>query len=271
MIDCGEGAQIQMCKSHVNFSRLDNIFISHLHGDHCFGLIGLISTYNLLGRSSDLNIYAPQGLGETLNLLCNEFCKEMNYKVIFHAVDTKLHQKIYEDRTVEVFSIPLVHRIPCCGYMICEKQKLPHIKRDMIDYYHIPVYAINGIKQGNPWITEEGERIPCEWFTTPADKARKYAYCSDTIYIPQLKEIIKGVDLLYHEATFGKDNEQRAKETFHSTAAQAATIAKESDVKKLVIGHFSSRYNDENILLEQAKDVFSETYLADENKIFEIR
>lgn len=270
MIDCGEGAQIQMCRNHVNFSRLDNIFISHLHGDHCFGLIGLISTYNLLGRSSDLNIYAPQDLGKTIQLLCGEFCQKMNFKVIFHAVDTKQHKKVFEDRTVEIHSIPLTHRIPCCGYMVCEKQKLPHIKRDMIDYYKIPVYAINGIKQGKPWITGDGETIPCERLTTPAGKARRYAYCSDTIYIPGLKDIIGNVDLLYHEATFGKDNEQRARETFHSTAQQAATIAVSASVKKLVIGHFSSRYNDESILLGQAKEIFAETYLANENKTFEI-
>lgn len=272
MIDCGEGAQIQMCRNHINFSRLDNIFISHLHGDHCFGLIGLISTYNLLGRNSDLNIYAPNGLGETLEVLIKAYCREMTYRVIFHSVDTKANIKIFEDHTVEIYSLPLKHRIPCCGYMVCEKQKLPHIKRDMIDFYKIPFYAINKIKQGQPWITEEGNTIPYERLTTPADKARKYAYCSDTIYIPQLKDLIEGVDLLYHESTFGKDNEPRAKETFHSTAEQAATLAKDSKVKKLVIGHFSSRYNnEERSLLTQAQAVFKNTSLAKENKTFEIK
>ena len=269
MIDCGEGAQMQMCRNRVNFSRLDNIFISHLHGDHCFGLIGLISTYNLLGRTANLNIYSPDGLDETLSTLINEYCREMTYQVVFHTVNTKIKSKIFEDRTVEVYSIPLKHRIPCCGYLICEKQKLPHIKRDMIDFYKIPFYAINSIKQGQPWITPEGQTIPCERLTTPAEKARKYAYCSDTSYIPQLKEIIEGVDLLYHEATFGKDCEQRAKETFHSTAQQAATLAKDSNVKKLVIGHFSSRYNSEETpLLAQAREIFENTSLANENKTF---
>lgn len=269
MIDCGEGAQIQMCRNRVNFSRLDNIFISHLHGDHFFGLIGLISTYNLLGRTAELNIYSPDGLGESLKVLINEYCREMTYQVVFHTVNTKIKSKIFEDRTVEIYSIPLKHRIPCCGYLICEKQKLPHIKRDMIDFHHIPFYAINGIKQGQPWVTEDGQTIPCERLTTPAEKARKYAYCSDTAYIPQLKEIVEGVDILYHEATFGKDCEQRAKDTFHSTAQQAATLAKDSCVKKLVIGHFSSRYNnDESPLLAQAREIFENTSLANENKTF---
>lgn len=269
MIDCGEGAQMQMCRNRVNFSRLDNIFISHLHGDHFFGLIGLISTYNLLGRTADLHIYSPNGLGESLKVLMNEYCREMTYQVVFHTVNTKTKSKIFEDRTVEIYSIPLKHRIPCCGYLICEKEKLPHIKRDMIDFYHIPFYAINSIKQGQPWVTEDGQTIPCERLTTPAEKARKYAYCSDTAYIPQLKEIVEGVDLLYHEATFGKDCEQRAKDTFHSTAQQAATVAKDSCVKKLVIGHFSSRYNnDESPLLAQAREIFENTSLANENKTF---
>ena len=269
MIDCGEGAQMQMCRNRVNFSRLDNIFISHLHGDHFFGLIGLISTYNLLGRTANLSIYSPSGLGESLKVLISEYCREMTYQVVFHTVNTKIKSKIFEDRTVEIYSIPLKHRIPCCGYLICEKQKLPHIKRDMIDFYKIPFYAINSIKQGQPWVTEEGQTIPCERLTTPAEKARKYAYCSDTAHIPQLKDIVEGVDLLYHEATFGKDCEQRAKETFHSTAQQAATLAKNSNVKKLVIGHFSSRYNnDENPLLAQAREIFEDTSLANENKTF---
>ena len=193
----------------------------------------------------------------------------MTYQVVFHTVNTKIKSKIFEDRTVEIYSVPLRHRIPCCGYLVCEKQKLPHIRRDMIDFYHIPFYAINSIKQGQPWVTEDGQTIPCERLTTPAEKARKYAYCSDTSYIPQLKEVIEGADLLYHEATFGKDCEQRAKDTFHSTAQQAATLAKKSCVKELVIGHFSSRYNnDESPLLAQAREIFENTSLANENKTF---
>ena len=154
MIDCGEGTQLQLRRSRISFNKITAVFISHMHGDHCFGLIGLISTYNLLGRTSDLNIYAPNGLGETLEVLIKAYCREMTYRVIFHSVDTKANIKIFEDHTVEIYSLPLKHRIPCCGYMVCEKQKLPHIKRDMIDFYKIPFYAINKIKQGQPWITE---------------------------------------------------------------------------------------------------------------------
>lgn len=270
MIDCGEGAQIQMCRNRTNFSRLDNIFISHLHGDHWFGLIGLISTYNLLGRTADLNVFSPAGLAPAIESLCATYCRDMRYKVTVHEVDPTQHKLVFSDRTVEVYSIPLKHRIACCGYLVCERQKLPHIRRDMIDFYHIPFYAINSIKQGQPWETADGALIPAERLTTPADKARRYAYCSDTKFVPGLKDIVAGVDLLYHEATFADDNAARAKDTFHSTARQAATIAREAAVGKLVIGHFSSRYDDESVLLSQAREVFPQTELANENKIFKL-
>jgi ribonuclease Z len=271
MIDCGEGAQIQMCRNKVSLSRLTGIFISHLHGDHFFGLIGLLSTLSLLGRTADLHIFAPPGLEATMTRLCQLYCKDMKFRTVFHETDTSKHELIYEDRTVEISTIPLRHRIPCCGFMVSEKQKLPHIKRDMIDFYHIPVHAINGIKLGIPWTTPDGETIACERLTTPADKARTYAYCSDTSYIPQIHEMLKDVDLLYHEATFGTDNEQRADETFHSTAQQAAMVARDAGVHKLVIGHFSSRYTNENELLRQAREVFPNTELANENKTFAIQ
>ena len=265
MIDCGEGTQTQLRRNNLHFSRLSNIFISHIHGDHCFGLIGLISTFNLLGRTNKLHIYAPEELESVLNTLVKTFCKELNFEIVFHPVNTNLHQIIYEDRSVTIWSLPLKHRIACSGFLFCEKQTLPHIIRKKIDFYDIPLFAINDIKEGADWEMPNGRIIPTEKLTTPALPARKYAYCSDTCYLPELHRLIEGADLLFHEATFASDEKKRAKETFHSTAHQAATVARDAKVKQLIIGHYSARYTNEQILLEEAKNIFSNTILAEEN------
>lgn len=270
LVDCGEGTQIQMCRNRIRFTRMDNVFISHLHGDHCLGLIGLISTLDLLGRTADLNVYAPAQFEKILFDEINFFSRGMGYKVVFHAVDTKKHEILYDDRSLSVYSIPLNHRLPCSGYLFVEKPTLPHIRRDMIDYYNIPFYAIRSIKEGADWITADGTTVPFERLTFPADKARKYAYCSDTVYLPELKGYINGVDVLYHEATFADDFVNLAAERLHSTARQAATVARDSGAGKLVIGHFSSRYDDENILLEQAREVFPNTVIAKENLVVKV-
>ena len=249
MIDCGEGSQLQMRRSRLKFSHLNHVFISHLHGDHCFGLIGLISTFGLLGRTTPLHVHAPENFGPML----------------FHPVDTTSHALIHEDRSVSVYSIPLRHRIACCGYLFREKELLPHIRRDMIDFYRIPLCEINNIKNGKDWVTEEGQTIPHTRLTTPALPPRSYAYCSDTSYLPELSSLVEGVDLLFHEATFLHEDLQRAQETFHTTALQAATLAKDSHVKALCIGHFSARYEEESVLLDEAKSVFEHTILAKEN------
>ncbi len=265
MIDCGEGAQLQMRRSRLKFSHLNHVFISHLHGDHCFGLIGLISTFGLLGRTTPLHVHAPENLGPMLQHMLDFFCKGLDFKVEFHPVDTTSHALIHEDRSVSVYSIPLRHRIACCGYLFREKELLPHIRRDMIDFYRIPLCEINNIKNGKDWITEEGQTIPYTRLTTPALPPRSYAYCSDTIYLPKLSSLVEGVDLLFHEATFLHEDLQRAQETFHTTALQAATLAKDSHVKALCIGHFSARYEEESVLLDEAKSVFEHTILAKEN------
>lgn len=265
MIDCGEGAQLQMRRSRLKFSHLNHVFISHLHGDHCFGLIGLISTFGLLGRTTPLHVHAPENLGPMLQHMLDFFCKGLDFKVEFHPVDTTSHALIHEDRSVSVYSIPLRHRIACCGYLFREKELLPHIRRDMIDFYRIPLCEINNIKNGKDWITEEGQTIPHTRLTTPALPPRSYAYCSDTIYLPKLSSLVEGVDLLFHEATFLHEDLQRAQETFHTTALQAATLAKDSHVKALCIGHFSARYEEESVLLDEAKSVFEHTILAKEN------
>lgn len=264
MIDCGEGAQLQFRKAKLKFSRLNHIFISHLHGDHCFGLMGLISTFNLLGRTAELNIYSPKGLEGLLRPMLAFFCRQMTYNVCFHEFETNMPSLIFEDRSLTVTTIPLSHRIPCCGFLFAEKRRPNHINRDMINFYEVPVYELNRIKDGADYIASDGRVISNADLTYPSDLPRKYAYCSDTIYKPNIVEQIKGVDLLFHEATFLKTEQARAKETFHTTAAQAADIARLAEVKKLMIGHFSARYEDETSFLDEATEVFSNTILARE-------
>lgn len=265
MIDCGEGAQLQLRRSHLKFSRLNHIFISHLHGDHCFGLMGLISTFGLLGRTADLHVYSPKGLEELYLPLLNFFCKKLTFKVIFHVFEVKSPSLIYEDRSVTVTTIPLKHRIPCCGFLFEEKRGLNHIIREMTDFYKVPIYELNRIKNGADFVTPDGEIIANNRLTIPADAPRKYAYCSDTIASKSIIEQIHGVDLLFHETTFAQSEISRAKETYHSTAQQAAEIALEARVKKMVIGHFSARYENEEVLLDEATAVFPQTILAKEN------
>ena len=265
MIDCGEGAQMQLRKSRLKFSRLNHIFFSHLHGDHCFGLMGLISTFGLLGRTAELHIHSPKGLEELLTPMLNFFCHTLAYKVIFHEFDTRQTSVVYEDRSMTVTTIPLQHRIPCCGFLFAEKARPNHIIRDMVDFYKVPVYELNRIKNGSDYVTPEGEVIANTRLTRPSDPPRKYAYCSDTIFRPEIVEQLSGVDLLFHEATFAESELARAKETYHTTAAQAARIALEAGVRQLVIGHFSARYEDESILLKEASAVFPNTILAKEN------
>lgn len=264
MIDCGEGAQLQFRKSHLKFSRLNHIFISHLHGDHCFGLLGLISTLNLLGRTAELHIHSPKGLETLLTPMLDFFNRQMTYKILFHEFDTKEPMQIYEDRSLTVTTIPLRHRMPCCGFLFAEKRRPNHIIREMVDFYQVPVYELNRIKNGADYVTPEGKTVSNNLLTRPSAPSRSYAYCSDTIYLPSIVEQIKGVDLLFHEATFANEDAPRAKETFHTTAAQAAEIARKAEVKKLLIGHFSARYEDENILLQEASAIFSDTQLAKE-------
>ena len=268
MIDCGEGTQLQLRRSHIHFSFINHIFISHLHGDHCFGLIGMISTFGLLGRTAPLHIYTDKMLRKLMKEQLDFFCKELKYQVIFHDIDATKHQVIYEDNSITVHTLPQKHRIPCCGFLFTEKPKKRHIRRDMIDAYNIPEYKRRGIKEGEDYITPEGETIPNARLTTDADPSRSYAYCSDTLPCPENCPLIAGADLLYHEATFATNEATRAQATFHSTAAQAAHIATEAGVKKLVIGHFSSRYDDESTLLAEAQEIFPNSHLADEGQVF---
>lgn len=264
MIDCGEGTQLQLRRSKLRFGRLNRIFISHLHGDHCFGLIGLISTLGLLGRTGDLVIHSVAGLEEILRPEIDFFCKDNPFRVRVETFDPKKSEIIYEDRSVTVKTIPLKHRVPCAGFLFQEKQKEAHLISDLIKFYNIPIKELAKIKQGADFVTEEGNVIPNGRLTIPATSARSYAYCSDTAYDERITPIIEGVDLLYHEATFANSDAARAKQTGHSTARQAAEIAKRANVKRLMLGHFSARYTDNQILLDEAKEIFGNTILANE-------
>lgn len=264
MIDCGEGTQVQMRRMRIKFSRLNHIFISHLHGDHCFGLPGLISTLGMLGRNGELVIHGPKEVEDYMRPVLDLFCKGLPYEVRFNPVDPKTSTLVMEDRSVSVYSIPLKHRVPCCGYLFAEKPKEAHIIRDMVDFYKVPVRMLQEIKRGADFVTEDGEVIPNNRLTRPAAAPKKYAYCSDTAHLPSIVPIIEGVDLLYHEATFGEVDAARAKETFHSTARQAAEIARQAQVKRLVIGHYSARYEDVSFLKEEADSIFPNTILGEE-------
>lgn len=264
MIDCGEGTQVQMRRMHIKFSRLNHIFISHLHGDHCFGLPGLISTLGMLGRNGELVIHGPKEVEDFMRPVLDLFCKGLPYEVRFNPVDPKTNTLVMEDRSVSVYSIPLKHRVPCCGYLFAEKPKEAHIIRDMVDFYKVPVRMLQEIKKGADFVTEDGEVIPNNRLTRPAAAPKKYAYCSDTAYLPSIIPIIEGVDVLYHEATFAESDAARAKETFHSTARQAAEIARQAQAKRLVIGHYSARYEDNSILKQEADEIFPNTILGEE-------
>lgn len=224
IIDCGEGCQIQLRRQHIPFNKIHAIFITHLHGDHCFGLMGVITTFSLLGRTTPLHIYAPKELEGILMQQIDMFCSSLGYTIEFHAVDTTANKEFYEDDVVSITSVPLHHRVPCCGYLFREKSATPH----------------------------------------------SYAYCSDTRYIPTLHEMVRGVECLYHESTYMSAQIDKAEQYFHSTAAQAAQVARDAGVEKLLLGHYSARYNDENLLLEEARAIFPNAQLSQEGMIIEL-
>jgi len=270
LIDCGEGTQIRMGQMGVKTNRLGHIFISHLHGDHCFGLMGLISTFGMLNRTAELHIHAQPDLEKIMQPQLHYFCADLPFKVIFHNINPRKHELIFEDRSIQVFSIPLKHRVPCCGFLFEEKPRDRHIIREMIDFYKIPTWRIPKIKQGEDFETEEGEIIPNSQLTKAGNPPKRFAYCSDTAYSEKIIPIIKDVDCLYHEATFMEDEQIRSRQTEHSTARQAGTIASKANVKKLIIGHYSARYMNQNELLNEAKAVFENSVLGEDMTVYEI-
>jgi len=270
LIDCGEGTQFQLIRFKLKFQRINHILISHLHGDHFFGLLGLLSSLHLLGRNRDLHVYGPPDLERVLNTQSQYAEGAFNYRIVFHGLGFGGNEVVYEDKTTSITTIKLKHRIPCNGFLIRERERPRTLLTEAIEKYDIPIFERNNIKAGKDFEQPSGEVIPNEDMTSDPEKPRAYAYCSDTAYNESMLDQISNVDLLYHEATFMEDMEARAKETYHSTAIQAAQIGLKAKVKRLLLGHFSARYKDVAPILEEAKTVFLKTELAEEGKAYEV-
>lgn len=269
LIDCGEGTQVQLRKYKVKFSKIKHIFISHLHGDHFFGLVGLISTFRLLNRNNELHIYGPKGLKEIIILQLKLSNSWTNYPLIFHELTSNKSELIFEDEKVEVHTIPLKHRIYTNGFIF--KEKLGERKLNMPEiskYKEIEICDYQNLKNGRDFNLENGDVIKNKVLTLNPPNPKSYAYCSDTAYFPDIIPIIRNADCLYHESTFLSDKEVLASKTQHSTALQAAKIAKDSSVKKLILGHYSGRYKNTEAFLAEATQVYENTLLAAEGKTF---
>lgn len=269
LIDCAEGTQILLRKNKISFNAIDHIFISHMHGDHYLGIFGLLSTFNLLGRKKDIHIYGPEKMQEVIDFHVKYIESDVSFKIHFHSITTN-STIVYEDKALHVTAIPMKHRIPTYGFLFREKPKLRNIRRDKIDAFQIPLKEIKQIKEGADFVTDNGEIIPNSVLTIAPPKPLTFAFCSDTIYNEAIIPIIEGADLLYHEATFTQELAGRAKETYHSTAIQAATIALKANVKKLAIGHFSARFKNPLILENEAKTVFDNTVAVRDGMSLEI-
>jgi len=270
LVDCAEGTQMQLRRFHIRMNRINHIFITHLHGDHVLGLFGLISTFNLLGRKQPLHLFAPKELESVLNFNVGVFTDKLSFPVIFHPVDPNMSQLVFEDRHVSVTSLPLRHKVPTVGYLFKETPSLPNIRKDCIQQYSLGLADIVKIKNGADYIAPDGKIIPNAELTFHARLPRSFAYCSDTLYSERLVGLIRGVDLLYHEATFLDADVDLARQTGHSTALQAATAAVGAHVGKLVIGHFSSRYKNISQHLQEARNIFPETYAAEDGQVYAI-
>tara|TARA_B100000809_G_scaffold264259_1_gene319616 strand:+ start:4951 stop:5877 length:927 start_codon:yes stop_codon:yes gene_type:complete len=270
LMDCGEGTQLRLREHKIKIQRINHIFISHLHGDHYLGLIGLIQTMHLLGRTSELTIYCPSNIQEIVEVNLRVSESHLKYPIVYKSVNPKKSELVYENDKLEVISIPLKHRIACSGYLFKEKPKPRRINPKAINAHNIPKYQINKIKLGGDYTAENGEFINNRRLTLDGLPSFSYAFCSDTKYFESIIPIIKDVDLLYHEATFTEEHADRASKTYHSTAKQAAKIAKKSNAKQLIIGHFSNRYPDLNVLLRESKTVFEKTKIAEEGKFFDV-
>jgi ribonuclease Z len=271
LIDCGEGTQMQFMRYKVRSTRLKYIFISHLHGDHYFGLIGLLSTMNMHRRMDDLWIFGPKGLAEIITVQLKYSESILNFKIHFTETNPKESYLLFENAHVTVTTIPLIHRVPCCGFLIREKSKKCKIIKAKMPR-GLTFDEIKKLKNGEDILDEGGQiKYANKEYTTPANRTYSYAFCSDTAYTESIIDIVKNVDLLYHEATFLDELRPRAIETQHSTAAQAAMIAKKAKVKKLVIGHYSSRYKTLQAHLEEASAIFANTDVAIEGNSYNIR
>ncbi len=269
LIDCGEGTQIQLRKYGINPARIHHIFISHLHGDHVFGLFGLLSTLGMMGRKVPLNLYGPQRLKEMMEKHHSIF-GVYPFDLIFKSPSTDSGNYIFEDEKVTVRTIPLKHRTETFGYLFKEKKKLLNVRKEQIETFGLGVADLVKVKQGEDFITPERKIIPNSKLTFPPYRQRSYAYISDTVFDPDLVEQVKEVDILFHEATFAHKDSRLAEETLHSTASQAARVACEAQVGKLLIGHFSSRYKDHTPLVEEARELFEHTEGVNDGDLYSV-
>lgn len=269
LIDCGEGTQMQLTKYKIRRSKIGHIFISHLHGDHYFGLPGLLTSFSLIGRDADLHLYAPAALKEILDLQFSNADTRFSYKLIFHALDDESVIVNEEKYMVQAFRV--FHRIDCWGFIIREKKKLRKIDAEKIHHYNIPPVFYEHLKNGENYITETGELISNESLTIANTPEKSYAFCSDTLYNESIAETLKNVSLIYHEATFLKDQEERAASRFHTTTVQAGRIAQIAKPKGLLIGHFSSKYETLDAFLEETTAIFPDTQLAIEGVTYIIK
>ena len=270
LIDCGEGTQIQLRKNKIKFSRIKHIFISHLHGDHYFGLGGLISTFKLLKRKADLHIYGPKGLKDVITLQMKLSDSWTNYNLIFHELTSKDSELIFEDDKVKIYTIPLQHRIYTNGFLFREKLGERKLNINAVLNEDIEIAYYRKLKQGFDVKNKKGKIVKNKSVTLPPETPKSYAYCSDTAYDENKISIIKEVDVLYHESTFLEKNKNLCETTKHSSAKQAATIAKKANVGKLILGHYSTRYDDISLFKNEAESIFANVDLADDGKIFEL-
>lgn len=266
LIDCGEGAQLQMRTMHLPLQSIQHILISHLHGDHFLGLFGLLSSMHLLGRTKPLNIYSDDRLQEIINLHLKVSNTRLNYELRIHPLNYDTKHEIFSTRNLKVYSFPLKHRIPTCGFLITEKPKEPRIDKLKIKEHELPLEAYPILKSGMDYKDSKGIIYKPEHYTIPAREPLSYAYCSDTIFDRSLKEYISGATVLYHESTFMEEHKIRAAETFHSTATEAAIVAKDSLVKLLLLGHYSARYTHQDVFVQEAKKHF-ENVLATSDRM----
>ncbi|MDI5950036.1 ribonuclease Z [Flavobacterium yafengii] len=269
LIDCAEGTQVQLRKNKIQFSKINHIFISHLHGDHFFGLIGLVSTFTLLNRTTDLHIYGPKGIQEIIKLQLRLSNSWTNYGLFFHELESNESEVIFEDEKVLVKTIPLKHRVYTNGFLFQEKKGDRKLNLDAVQNYEIDTCYYQKIKNGKDITLDDGRVIENDKLTFDPIPAKNYAFCSDTAYNEAIIPIIENIDVLYHESTFLQTEENLAKKTLHSTAKEAATIALKSNAKQLILGHYSTRYENIDLFKEEAATIFPEVLLADDGKSFE--
>jgi len=263
MIDCGEGAQLTMRKMRLKYTRLNHIFISRLHGDHCFGLIGLLSSMALQEKTGTVTIHIFEEGANLFDQQLKFFCRDIPFEIKFNIIKPE-KALVFESHAITIETIPLFHRVPCVGFIFKEKPKLRHLKGDMVKFYNIPIKELHGIKEGNDYVTPEGVLVTNSQLTTDPDQVMSYAYCSDTAFNPQVAEMIKGINTIYHEATYTNDFAHLARQRGHSTSTEAARIAQMAGAERLILGHFSKRYRDESPIINEATEIFPNTILAND-------